>query len=232
MAEKAIIFDSGTLISFAMNGLLPELVKLKEAFNGKFIISFEVKDEIIDRPLDIKKFELQAMKLNDLLNKKVLETPDSIGITQKEISKITLELLNKANNLLFSRKRDVKIISLGETSCLALSKILSQNNVDNLIASDERTVRVLCENPGNLKDLMERKMHTKVEFKKENFEDFKGFKFIRSTELIYIVYKKRLIDLNDKRLLDALLWALKSTGCAISIEEIEEIKSLAKKEGF
>jgi hypothetical protein len=232
MVEKVIIFDSGTLISFAMNGLLPELVKLKEIFNGKFIIPIEVKKEIIDTPIEIKKFELQAMKLKDLFSRNILETPNSLDIKQKDISKITLELLNKANTLLVSKNKDVELISSGETACLALSKILSDRKIDNLIAADERTIRVLCENPRNLKNLMERKLHSKVEFKKENFEEFKGFRFIRSTELIYIVYKKGLIELKEEKLLDALLWALKSTGCAISTEEIEEIKSIAKREGF
>ena len=35
MVNKAIIFDSGTLISLAMNGLLPELKKLKFTVSWK-----------------------------------------------------------------------------------------------------------------------------------------------------------------------------------------------------
>lgn len=231
--EKVIIFDSATLIGFAMNGLLPELSKLKESFSGRFIIPFEVKQEIIDTPIGIKKFELQALKLSNLLKKGILETPESVGIENTEISFMTKKLMNKANKLFFSKKREVKLIGLGETSCLSLSKLLTDKKVENILATDERTVRVLCENPHNLKDLIERKIHSRIEINEDNFDSFKGFKFIRSTELIYIAYKKGLVDLSeDKRILDALLWALKSTGCAISSEEIEEIKNLAKREGF
>ena len=57
---KAIIFDSGTLISFAINGLYEELKLLKAKFDGKFIITDEVKAEIIDKPINIKRFELEA----------------------------------------------------------------------------------------------------------------------------------------------------------------------------
>ena len=39
MTQKAIIFDSSTLISLSMNGLLPELKGLKNVFNGSFIIT-------------------------------------------------------------------------------------------------------------------------------------------------------------------------------------------------
>ncbi len=55
--QKAIIFDSGTLISFSMNGITRVLRELKGVFNGKFLITREVKKEVIDVPLKIKKFE-------------------------------------------------------------------------------------------------------------------------------------------------------------------------------
>jgi hypothetical protein len=46
--EKILIFDASPLISFSMNGLLPELKKLKEKFNGRFMITQEVKYEIVE----------------------------------------------------------------------------------------------------------------------------------------------------------------------------------------
>ena len=64
---KAIIFDASTLISFAMNGLLREIVGLKKIFKGKFIITKEVKSEVIDRPIKIKRFELEALKIQQLI---------------------------------------------------------------------------------------------------------------------------------------------------------------------
>ena len=58
MMEKAIIFDASTIISFVMNGLVPEFRRLKENFKGKFLITSEVKEEIVDKPINIKRFEL------------------------------------------------------------------------------------------------------------------------------------------------------------------------------
>ena len=41
--NKALIFDSSSIISLAMNSLLPELRELKMIFDGDFIITDEVK---------------------------------------------------------------------------------------------------------------------------------------------------------------------------------------------
>jgi hypothetical protein len=233
MKEKYIVFDSGTLISFAMNGLFLEFSKLKEIFNGKFLITSEVKKEIIDVPLGIKKFELQALKLKDLMDRNVLELPESLGISSKEVSKLSNLFMLKANKVFFAKKKEVKIVSPGETSCLALSKFLGDKGFENILAVDERTIRLLCENPEKLRELLEKKIHSNVELREKNLDFFKEFSFIRSTELAVIAYKNNFILLKkNDLLLDALLWALKSTGCAISIEEIEEIKALEKREGF
>ena len=85
---------------------------------------------------------------------------------------------------------------------------------------------MLCERPENLRDLFQRKLHTRINSKKENFKLFKGFNFIRSTELIYVAYKKGIIKMNDGLVLDALLYAMKFKGCAVSDYEISEIKKL------
>ena len=79
--ERAIIFDSGALISFSMNGITMILKELKDVFNGKFLITPEVKKEVIDVPLKIKKFELEALKIKEMLDDGVLEMPFSLGIS-------------------------------------------------------------------------------------------------------------------------------------------------------
>ncbi len=225
--KKVIIFDAGTLISISTNGLFHEFVKLKKAFDGKFIITPQVKKEIIEKPLKVKRFELEAMKFKNLLKHKIIELPSSINITSSEISKKTKEMKEIANNLFISKKGgNIKVISDGETSCLALSSILKERGVENLIAMDERTARVLVEEPSNLKELLEKKMHTKIKLNKKNFQKFKGFKIIRSAELMYLAWKKGLVDLEDGNVLDALLYALKYKGCAISRDEIDKIKKI------
>ena len=224
---KAIVFDSGTLIGFSMNGLLDELRELKKIFKGKFLITRDVKREIVDKPLTIKRFELEALRIKQLLEEKVLEMPESVGVNEGEISEKTQEFLNVANNMFVSNKENIHLIDSGEASCLALSRILIDKKIENVIAVDERTTRMLGENPEALAKLMSSKLHTKILIKKESFRFFKGFRFVRSTELIYVAYKKGIMKIKDGNLvLDALLYALKLRGAAISDDEIKEIKRL------
>jgi len=199
MKEKILIFDASSLISFSMNGLLNEIRNLKNIFSGKFIITEDVKQETVDRPLKTKRYELEALNINQLILEKILELPSSIGISSEEIKKETNEIIEKSNNSFFEKEKPIHIIDLGEASCLALSKILNKREVKNILVIDERTTRLLVESPKNLKELLQKKLHVMIQEKKENSERFSEFKIIRSTELIYISYKKGLIRIKDKK---------------------------------
>ena len=225
---KALIFDASSIITFAMNGLLPELKKLKEIFNGQFLITNDVKREIIDKPMKIKRFALEALKVQELFNEGVLEMASSLKISETLISKKAQEFKDVANNLFEAKGKNLHIVDLGETSCLALSKILDEKGINNVVVIDERTTRMLGEKPENLENLLERKLHTKVFLRQKNFQIFKGFKFIRSAELIYVAYKKGIIGLKNN-VLEPLLYAVKSKGCAISGDEINEIVRMNSK---
>ena len=223
---KAVIFDAGCLISFSMNGITDYIRRLKSIFKGKFLITNQVKFEIIDKPIKIKKFELEALKLKALLDDKTLELPSSINIDDNEVSKKTDEFLRVANSTFSGRGKDIKIMDLGETSCLALSRIITEKGIKNIIAVDERTTRLLVEKPENLIRIFERKMNTKINSKRENYKFFSGFRIVRSAELVYVAYKKGLVKLKGNLVLDALLYAVKFKGAAISGDEIEQIKRL------
>lgn len=223
MTEKIIIFDAGPIINFAMNGLMPELIKLRENFSGKFIMTNEVREEVIERPLKIKRFELEALKSQELINQGIIEFPESLGINSEEISKKTNELLDIANSTFTDREKPIKIVDKGEISAIALSQILNEKKIKNIIVIDERTTRMLCEKPENLKKLLQKKMHLKIDEKRNNFEFFKGLKIIRSSEIAYIIYKKKLTRIKNKKILEAMLYGLKYKGCAISTDEINSI---------
>lgn len=222
---KLLIFDSSSLITLTMNGLLQLLVDLKKQFNGKFIITNSVKFETIDRPSSIKRFELGALEIKNLLDNKVLEMPSSIGINDNEIKEKTREIINKSNNSFLARNEFMHIIDLGEASCLALSLLAKEKGMESVIVIDERTTRMLGEKPENLRKLFESKLHTKVQLKGD-FSFLKEAKFIRSTELVYVAYKKNLVNLKNGNVLDALLYATKFKGASISRNEIEEIKRI------
>ena len=94
----------------------------------------------------------------------------------------------------------------------------------NVFSVDERTARMLCEKPENLKRLFEKKFHTKVAMKK-SLTFLNSIKIIRSSELMYFAYKKGLIKLKNN-VLEALLYAVKFKGCSISFSEINKMKKL------
>jgi len=184
--------------------------------------------EIINHPLEIKKFELEALKLNQLLKEGILEMPESLGIDSTQISNETKKLIEIANSTFFENKeKEIHLIDSGETACLVLSKILTKKGIKNLIVIDERTTRLLSEKPENLKNLLTKKIHTNINIKKENLKSFSGIKMVRSAELMFIAYKKGLMDLKDKKTLDAVLYALKFKGCGISGKEIEILKRMS-----
>ncbi|MEK6889047.1 MAG: hypothetical protein AABW80_02975 [Nanoarchaeota archaeon] len=224
--KKVLIFDSGALINLAMNGLLHILPELKKTFNGKFIITKSVKYEIIDRPINIQRFELEALRIKQLFESKIIELPDSIGIDEKTIEKSTKELMDFANHTIQSQGRWIQIVSDAEMSCLALSTECTKLGIENLIAIDERTTRLLAENPEGLEELMKKKLHLPAKLSSTNTDIFLAYRFIRSSELVYVASKKNLLQISDPKALEAALYATKFHGAAISWEEINELKKL------
>ena len=206
-----------------MNGLLYILEKLKKEFNGEFIITPHAKRELIEKPMKIKKYEFEAIKVKDLLNKGILKMSTEF-IDDKKINKETDKILKLVNSSMKSGSRLIELIHYGEASCIAFSNLC---NCENAIVIDERTTRMLVESPLSLKSMMETKLHMHLSLNENNLKPMKKARFIRSTELLYIAYKKSLFDISkDKSLLEAVLYAAKYKGAAISSQEIDEIKKL------
>ena len=218
---KYLIFDAGPIINFAMNGSLDILRKLKNNFDGEFLITKEVKYEIIDHPQEIKKYELEALQIKELFDEGIIKHADLSKNQIDELRKKREELISLANNTYKTANKSIHIIDKGEAASLALSYILEK---PNFLVVDERTTRMLCESPENLRKLLERKLHTKVSSVKDNYKTFSEFKIIRSTELAYVAHKKKLFELHYPNALEAMLYGLKYRGCSISESEIEEMK--------
>ena len=217
---KALIFDSGTLINLSMNGLLYILEELKKTFDGQFLITEEVRYEVLDKPLKVQRFELEALRVKRLVDSKVLE------FYPINLDKKTSELMRAANHSVRSDRKWIKIVSEAEISCLALSSELSKKKIENLIAVDERTTRILSEKPQNLKKIMTKRLRKRVDIELKNLEAFKKYRFIRSSELAYVAHKKGLLRVKGPLALEAVLYATKFKGSAISWDEIKELKRL------
>lgn len=227
--KNVLIFDAGPLINFAMNGLLDVLIPLKKKFNGSFLITKEVKTEIIDRPLTIRKYELEALRIQEFFTQGVISYADLSESQVDELRQIRDGFLQTANSLFFTRRGSIHLLDKGEAAALALSVILSRETKRPVpLVIDEKTARMLCENPENLRKLLEKKFHESIKVNIKQYNLFKSFKIIRSTELIYLAFQNKFVTFNDSRTLEALLYALKYHGCSITDGEIEEMKLLAK----
>jgi len=240
---KYLIFDAGPIISLTMNGMLSILEKLKDVFDGEFILTPHVRREVVDKPMKIKKFKLEAIQVNDMIDRGIFKMSSEI-ISNQKLDQETKRLLKVTNGVLrtSATKEKIKIIHDGEAACLAFSNLCE---ADNVIVIDERTTRMLTEAPQNLEKMMEKKLHTPLDVELSLLNDLKKFKFIRSSELLFIAYKKNLIPFarnsvpsklgtnmpfssgkKNKDVLDALLYGVKFKGAAISSVEIEEMKKL------
>jgi len=136
-------------------------------------------------------------------------------------------IMKIANHTFRSGQEYIKILHDGEVSALALYNLLDIDK--KAIVVDERTTRVLCEAPENLRRILESKLHTKIEGNQKNYPMFKHFKILRSSELGFMAYKLGIIDLPAKKreVMEALLYGFKYKGCTISSREIDEEIGLA-----
>ncbi len=215
--NKALIFDSSSIITLALNDLLYILEPLKKKFGGEFYITEDVKREIIDKPLRERRFMLESLFIKKLLEKGTLTLFSNISLN-KEKENIMLI----ANHTFRAGQEDIRLLHDGEASCLALYPLLDIDK--KAIIVDERTTRILCEAPENLRKLLETKLHTKIDSSPKNYPMFRDFQVLRSSELVFMAYKLGIIDLPAKKVeaMEALLYGLKFKGCTISIREIDE----------
>jgi hypothetical protein len=73
---------------------------------------------------------------------------------------------------------------------------------------------------------MSKKLHAHVKVDRKNLKVFEDFRFIRSTEIVFVAYKKNLLQVQGKKALEAALYATKYNGSSVSFEEIESMKKI------
>jgi len=231
---KAVFFDAGPVISLTMNNLLWILPKLKEKFDGDFYITQAVKNEIVDFPLTTKKFKFEAIQVLELINNGVIKVADT-----REIRETTAHMLGVANRVFSAHDHNINIVQYAEISILAAVKQFQSNTV----VIDEKTTRLLAENPGRLKDILKKNLHTSISVNLDMLNEFKKFargtNIIRSVELAVMAYELGLLDkyiynknnynYGSEQLLDAVLWGIKLKGCSVSESEIRRILKIESR---
>ncbi len=193
---------------------------MKTKFNGNFYIPDSVKRELVDRPIMTKKFKLEAIMIDRLILDGQLLVHKPLEVDG---------LLQHVNKIYSVNGQPITILQKAEIEALLLVLRLQAD----AYVVDERTMRMIIENPKLLRNLLEKKLHRRVEMDNKLAKEFlqivKGVNVIRSSEVMVIAYELGLLNkyltVNHKAedLLDGLLWGLKLRGCGISGDEISEI---------
>jgi predicted nucleic acid-binding protein len=227
MRKKIIVFDTGPIINLAINNLLWLLEALKKSSNVDFYISPKVYEELINKPLNTKKYKLEAFQVLPYINKGIVKV-----YKHPKIKQIAEELEFYANNTFKIRDKNVKIVHAGEIEALATTLFLEAD----AIGIDERTTRHLIEKPEKIAQHMEHKIHAEVKIDWKNLNTIKkkvkDVRVIRSAELVTIGFEKGLFkrygEKNRFAILEGALWAVKLNGCSMKEQEIKQIIKMEK----
>ncbi|PIU20897.1 MAG: hypothetical protein COT15_05095 [Candidatus Diapherotrites archaeon CG08_land_8_20_14_0_20_34_12] len=222
MAEPTkVILDSSSLIALSGSCLFNILYKLKAKNNLDFLISENVKRESVDTPLSINRFELNALRIREAINKGTI----TVVKQTKELDNL-MKSIEEAASQVFSSEGagSLRLIHAGELESIALVKLLNAK----ILAIDERITRFFVENPEELGRLLETRRNEKISYDENAYSKFASLipqmTIIRSSELIALAYEQGFLedDLGKGKLtLKASLFALKNNGCAMSGYEIK-----------
>lgn len=228
---KSIIFDTGPIISLTTNNMLWLLDPLRRNFGGKFCISKSVKKELVDKPLSSKIFQYEAMQVLELLGKSTLEVVGNDIVLRK-----TKHLLDLANSCFKAKGNWIQLVHFADMEVLSLALFLNAE----VVVFDERTTRLLVEDPVQLKELLEQRLHTEIYVDRMRLEEFrkitKGLQVVRSAELVSVAFELGLFDeflsslpdVPHQTLLESALCGTKLAGCSISPQEIQEMLAHAR----
>ncbi|HLC37027.1 MAG TPA: hypothetical protein VJK05_05480 [archaeon] len=222
-----LVFDSSTIISISESCLIKILKNLTNTAGFEFIIPASVEEESVTKPMGINRFKLSAIRIKDGIDEGWIKVwPQSHDIEDEMQS-----LQELANNIFWLDNKPIEILHRGEAETLAL---INKTDAEILII-DERTTRLLIENPKSLKSFIEKKHMESVSMDSSMLNGFKKkishIEIMRSTELMALAFEKGLFEEelgSGKQALEASLFALKYNGCAVSVEEILKYLSTVK----
>ncbi|MBI5228033.1 hypothetical protein HY988_05580 [Candidatus Micrarchaeota archaeon] len=221
MEKHDIICDSGALISLTAGCLDRLLYFFSEKYHVRFLIPPCVEYESVKHPIESRllKYLFSAMRIKEAIED---------GVVIKIDANLDLEakrLMGLANNIFYLKGKPLTLIQQGEAEMLALAK-----SVDvSYVLIDERTTRLLIEAPFKLKEHFEQEFHVSVMVNKKNLQELSSLishiKAIRSSELVMLAYEKGYFSSFasiKKDALEAALYKMKYSGCAISFNEIKD----------
>lgn len=215
-----IVCDSSSLISLVDAGLISVLYTLKEKMDGHFLITEGIRNEIVSRPIQSKKYEFGAVTLQKAINDGVL-----VVLETEFLKKTAKEVMDLMNEVYILNGKPLNLVHNGEAEVLAL---LVETN-SNTILIDEKTTRLFIESPEKLHNHLIQQYQGDLKMERSKLVELKSMfgetKVLRSVELLGIAYMhgyfKQFGPL-EKEALKAAMYAVKFDGCGVSFEEIEE----------
>ncbi|MEM4267872.1 MAG: hypothetical protein QXK37_03485 [Candidatus Woesearchaeota archaeon] len=233
---KRVVLDTGPLISLTLNNLVWLLKPLKEKLQGQFCITKSVYKELIEQPLHTRKYRFEALQiLPYIADGTILLLKDEKIYTQAE------ELLANANRCFYSNQNNINIVHLADMEVVSAALFADASAV----VFDERTSRLLIENPERLRQHLQKKLHTQVKADQKIVAELKQkigkIKVIRSFELVTVAFEtgllntliaegeEKIVDNLRLALLEGALWGIKLSGCSVRSDEIDEILFIEAK---
>ena len=218
---KRVVSDSSSIISMAINCMSTLLAEL----GLEIVVSREVYDEIVSRPINSKRYALESMRIKKLFNEGVVKVMDADP-------RLTDEIIEVSNGIYSAHHQNIRLIHKGEAGALALIRDVGAD----AFLIDERTMRMMLEDPESLKNVLSSQNNGRVDIDYGRLDAFRKLvppvKIIRSSELAAIAYERGVLGKslgdNRKEALMAMLYALKFSGCAISWDEIDDYASIMK----
>ncbi len=212
-----IICDSSSIISLTDSCLVNVLYFLSGKFKGKFIIPKGVEEECVRKPMGMKAHAMGAIIINKAIEDRILRLYE--GDVQGEGG----EIMQLANNSFFLGDKPLHLVDMGEAQMLAVA---AKTGAKTMLM-DERTTRMICEEPDALAKHLEAEFHRGVRIDAQALGEFSKLvgkpNFLRSTELVVVAYEKgffRPFGKSEGIALEAALYSLKFSGASTGFEEI------------
>ena len=228
-----MVVDSSTLISCGMNCLLWVFDEFR--YTGtEFLVPKEVEKEVIDRGLRTKKYRFEAIRVAHHFVNETLKT------SKKDLSKQTNKLLNLANSSFYIKNNPLKILEKADAEVAALA---IKEKADAIL-TDERTLRLLIEDPDAMEKMLEHRMHKNVRVDKRKLYSFQKevgkIRVLRSVDLLAAALTDKIfeptfqrckkIGISEKDIISGILFALKFSGCSVSFREVNDLTNLVLRD--
>ncbi len=217
---KKFVLDSSSIITISDNCLIKVLKNLSEREGIEFIIPESVYAESVANPLRIDRFELNALRIRDAVEEGYIRVERSTPGMRARLQR----LRENAYGLCEFNGGSMMLLHLGEMEALALMK---ETGAEALVI-DERTTRMLIEEPQNMLKFLRKRHGGGIMFNVAKLkgirEEYWDTKIFRSTELIALAYEDGSLEPELRKSgesLKAALFAAKYAGCAVSSDEIK-----------